>query len=491
MSDHATPPPFRDYPEPTEALLADPAAHADRVEDCDVVVVGLGPGGETAAGLLGRELDVVGVEEHLVGGECPFYGCVPSKMMIAAAHGVGAARRAAGDVGTAEVHPHLERVMPRVHAEAVHGWDDTSFVERLEKNGARLLRGRGRLVGPRQVLATAPDGATTLLRARRGVVLNPGTRPMVPPVDGLAGTPYWTNREVFAVDAAPASMAVVGGGPIGVELAQTFARFGTAVTLVEVAERILGPEEPEAAPIVADALAADGVQLLEGCDLRSVRHADGCFHLDVGGQDHRVERVLVATGRVMNTDDLGLDAVGVEPDGAGQVATDAWCRVQGPDGPVDGLWAVGDVTGRGAFTHLSNYQARVAVRDVLGQGGPPADYRAVPRVTYADPEVGSVGLTEQQARDAGIDVDVATSDLAARGWLEQRDGLVKLVADHEAGVLVGACVVAPPGGEVLSMLVTAVQQRTPVEDLKHTIFAYPTWHKAVESALHRLGRDRR
>ena len=459
------------------------APEPDHTQDVDVVVLGLGPGGETAAGLLGRELDVVGVEMHLVGGECPFYGCVPSKMMIAAATGLGAARRVSGRAGRVEVEPDLAPVARRVHEEAVHHWDDTAFAQRLEKNGARLLRGRGRLVAPRQVLVSAADGATILLRARRGVVLNTGTEPAVPPVDGLAQTPYWTNREVFAVETAPASMAVLGGGPIGTELAQVFARFGTAVTLVEVGARILGAEEPEAAPLVADALAEDGVALLQGCDLRSVSWPEGAFHLDVGGASLDVERLLVATGRRMNTGDLGLDRVGVEPDQEGILPTDERLRV------ADGLWAVGDITGRGALTHVSNYQARVVVRDVLGrEDGPWADYRAVPRVTYTDPEVGAVGMTEQQARDAGLSVHVSTADLGGRGWLEERDGLVKLVADADAGHLVGATVVAPPGGEMLSMLVTAVQQRTPVADLKHTMFAYPTWHRAIEAALHRLGR---
>ncbi len=420
---------------------------------------------------------------HLVGGECPFYGCVPSKMMIAAARAIGTARDAGRHAARVEIEPDLGPVAERVHEEAVNHWDDTPFAERLERNGARLLRGRGRLVAPRQVLVTAADGATTLLRARRGVVLNPGTAPAVPPVDGLADTPYWTNREVFAVDRAPASLAVVGGGPIGLEMAQTFARFGTATTLVEVAPRILAIEEPETSPIVADALAADGIRLLEGCDLRSVAWSDGTFRLDIGGEEHRVERLLVATGRRMNTHDLGLETVGVEPGPGGTLGTDERLRV------ADGLWAVGDVTGQGAFTHLSNYQARIAVRDVLGaEDGPWADYRAVPRVTYTDPEVAAVGMAEATAREAGLTVHVATGDLGARGWLERRDGLVKLVADADAGHLVGATVVGPSAGEVLSMLVTAIQQRTPVADLKHTIFAYPTWHRAVEAALHRLGR---
>ncbi|CUR54727.1 putative oxidoreductase metal ion binding domain protein [metagenome] len=449
-------------------------------EQVDVVVLGLGPGGETAAGLLGKAgLDVVAVDQHLVGGECPFYGCVPSKMMIAAAHTLGEARRVSGRAGSAEVRPDWAPVAARIRADATHDWDDTEFVERLERNGARFVRGRGRLLGPGRVEVTSADGTVREYDARRGVVLNTGTDPAVPPVDGVADTPFWTNRDIVQVTELPASLGIIGGGPIGVEFAQTFARFGVQVTLVEAAERILEGDEPEASQVVSAALAADGVRILTGAELGSVSYADGRFELDLATERVGVERLLVAAGRSNNLAGIGLPTVGVDGDAA-SLETDERMRV------VPRLWAVGDITGKGAFTHVSNYQARVAVRDILGQDGPWADYRAVPRVTYTAPEVGAVGLTEAQAREAGIAVAVATADLGGRGWIAQEEGVVKLVADSQLGVLVGATTVGPSGGEMLSLLVSAVHSRIPISELTTMMYAYPTFHRAVETALHRL-----
>ncbi len=447
----------------------------------DVVVLGLGPGGETAAGLLGKAgLDVIGVDEHLVGGECPFYGCVPSKMMIAAAHTLGEARRVSGRAGSAEVRPDWSPVAERIRAEATHDWDDTEFVQRLERSGARFVRGRGRLLGAGRVEVVSGDGSVLEYDARRGVVLNTGTEPAVPPIDGLTDTPFWTNRDIVRVTELPASLGVIGGGPIGVEFAQTFARFGVEVTLVEVAERILEGDEPEASQVVATALAADGVRILTGADLSRVRYSQGRFELSVGDEQLGVERLLVATGRTNNLTGIGLDTVGFDehPDA---LQTDERMRV------TERLWAVGDITGKGAFTHVSNYQARVAVRDILGQDGPWADYRAVPRVTYTAPEVGAVGLTEAQARESGLTVATSTADLGGRGWIAQEEGVVKLVADASGGVLVGGTTVGPAGGETLSLLVAAVHSRIPITELTTMMYAYPTFHRAVETALHRLG----
>ncbi|MGD9960219.1 dihydrolipoyl dehydrogenase family protein [Nocardioides sp.] len=447
----------------------------------DVVVLGLGPGGETAAGLLGKAgLRVVAIDEHLVGGECPFYGCVPSKMMIAAAHTLGEARRIPGRAGSVEVRPDWSPVAARVRDEATHDWDDAEFVARLERNGAQFVRGRGRLIAPGRVAVRLADGTVEEYDASRGVVLNTGTAPAVPPIDGLADTPFWTNRDIVKVTDLPSSLGVIGGGPIGAEFAQTFARFGVEVTLIEVAERILEGDEPEASAVVAASLARDGVQILTGHEIDRVVHHDGRFEVRVGSRDLAVEKLLVAAGRRNNLADIGLETVGLDPS-APTVDTDERMRAG------ERLWAVGDITGKGAFTHVSNYQARVAVRDLLKEPGPWADYRAVPRVTYTAPEVGAVGLTETQAREAGTTLWTSTADLGGRGWIAQEDGVVKLVADAERGILIGATVVAPAGGEMLSMLVTAVHSRIPLTDLTTMMYAYPTFHRAIETALHRLG----
>jgi pyruvate/2-oxoglutarate dehydrogenase complex dihydrolipoamide dehydrogenase (E3) component len=448
---------------------------ASSAVECDVVVLGLGPGGEHVAIKLARAgLDVVGIEDRLVGGECPYYGCVPSKMMIAAAHVVAAVRKVPEFGGKATVEPDWSEVARRVRDEATDDWDDTVAVKRLEDSGARFHRGRGVLDGPGRVRV----GGTTYV-ARKGVVLNTGTRPAAPPIDGLEGTPYWTNRDAVTATDLPASLVVLGGGPIGCEFAQVFSRFGVDVTVVEVAGRLVAAEEPEASEALAQAFTDEGITVLAGATVDSVSHDDNGFTLRVDGTSVRAEKLLVAAGRHANLDFIGLDTVGL-PDDLQVVETDERMRAG------EQLWAIGDVTGKGAFTHVSMYQAAVVVRDALGEDGPWADYRAVPRVTFTSPEVASVGLSEKAARDGGLDVAVSTGDLGARGWLAKEQGVIKLVADRKRGVLVGGCVVAESGGEILSMLEAAVHAEIPVATLLTMHFAYPTYHRALEHALKEL-----
>ncbi len=442
--------------------------------ETDVVVVGLGPGGESVATRLAQAgLGVVAVDRRLVGGECPYFGCIPSKMMVHAAGLLADARRVNGSAGRSSVTPDWSPVHARIRDEATADWDDQAAVDRLEKAGATFVRGEARLAGHRRVEV----GGTTYV-ARAGVVLNTGTDPAAPPIDGLDATPYWTNRDAVRAETAPRSLAVIGGGAIGAELAQAFARFGTEVTLLEVADRILAPEEPEASAVVTEAFGREGISVLTGVSIDRVDHAEGRFSLTVGDRTVTADRLLVAAGRRPNLRGLGLDTVGLD-DGAREVPVDDRMRAG------DGLWAIGDITGKGAWTHMSMYQAGIAVRDLLGEGGPAAQYHAVPHVTFTEPEVGGVGMTEKQARDAGLSVQVGSTDLASstRCWIAGASGLVKLVADADRGVLVGATVVGPTGGEVLSMLVTAVHAQVPVETLRSMIYAYPTFHRAVESAL--------
>jgi pyruvate/2-oxoglutarate dehydrogenase complex dihydrolipoamide dehydrogenase (E3) component len=443
----------------------------------DVVVIGLGPGGEASATELAKAgLSVVGVDERLVGGECPYYGCIPSKMMIRASDVLAEGRRIPDFAGEADVRPDYTRVAHRIRDEATDDWNDQVAVDRLEDAGVRFVRGHARLAGPR----TVEVGGETF-EASRGVVLNPGTSPAAPPIEGLADTPYWTNRDVLRMESAPASVAVIGGGAIGAEIAQALSRFGVAVTVLEVADRILAPEEPESSQLVADVFAQEGIQVLSGVQISSVTYDDGQFRIAVDGQEIDAEKLLVAAGRRPNLADLGLESVGLDP-GARAIEVDEHMRAG------EGLWALGDAVGKGAFTHVSMYQSAICVRDILGQDGPTADYRAVPRVTFTDPEVGSVGMTEKQARDAGLDVRVGLSDLASstRGWIAGSKGLIKLVEDADRGVLVGATAAGPSGGEILSMLTTAVHAEVPTATLKSMIYAYPTFHRAVEDALKKL-----
>jgi pyruvate/2-oxoglutarate dehydrogenase complex dihydrolipoamide dehydrogenase (E3) component len=448
--------------------------------DCDVVVVGLGPGGESVASTLAKAgLEVVGVDERLVGGECPYFGCIPSKMMVRAADLLAEGRRIPELAGASTVTADWSQVATRIRDEATDGWDDAVAVARLEKAGVTFVRGHARLTGSRTVEV---DGRT--FTAGKGVVLNTGTAPGVPPIDGLADTPYWTNRDAVRLEELPGSMVVIGGGAIGAELAQAFSRYGVRVTVLEAADRLLAPEEPEASALVADVFGREGIEVLTGAAIQSVRYADGRFTIELKGHQVSADKLLVAAGRRPNLSDIGLDSVGLDPS-ARSVDVDGRMRA------ADGLWAVGDITGKGGFTHISMYQSAIAARDILGQSGAEANYRAVPRVTFTDPEVGSVGMTEQQAREAGLNVRVGVTDVpdSTRGWIHGpgNDGLIKLVEDADRGVLVGATSAGPCGGEVLSMLTTAVHAEVPTATLRSMIYAYPTFHRAVEDALSRLG----
>lgn len=446
-------------------------------ERVDVVVVGMGPGGEALAGQMAAAgLSVVAVEDRLVGGECPYWACIPSKMMIRAANLLAEARRVPGMAGTAAVTADWSVVARRIREEATDDWNDQVAADRFTSKGGRLVRGKGRLVGPHTVAVGEQE-----FEATRGIVLNTGTEPTAPPIPGLADTPYWTNHQAIEAAELPASLCVIGGGPIGLELAQVFARFGSEVTVVEASDRLLPVNEPEAGVLLTRLLTSEGLTIRTGATVRSVGHDGGKFTVDLGDETVSSERLLVATGRRADLSALGLDAAGLDPS-ARFVDTDENLRA------APGLWAIGDMTGKGAFTHVSMYQARIAAADILGEPHDPAEYHAVPHVTFTDPEVGAVGLTEAQARHNGGAVRVGLTELpnSTRGWIHKtgNEGFIKLVEND--GVLVGATSVGPVGGEVLSALAVAVHARVPTARLRSMIYAYPTFHRAIEDALSRL-----
>lgn len=447
----------------------------------DLIVLGTGVGGaEVAAQAAGQGLDVLAIEQRLVGGECPYWGCIPSKAMARASGVLGEAARVGQLAGKSAVEPDWTVLARRV-AEVSEHWDDARAADRLERRGATLLRGRGRILGPAEV-----EVGGRRLAARKGLVIATGTEPAIPSIDGLSGVPYWTNREAVEAGAVPRSLVVLGAGAVGLELAQAFGRFGAEVTVVEAAGHALPMEEPENSAAIDEALRRDGITLITGTTATAAASSERGITVELSDGTHlEAERLLVATGRRPDLRSLGVAELGIDPD-APSVATDENLRAG------DGAWAVGDVTGHGAFTHVAYYQAQIAAADILGTEHEPADYTAVPRVTFTDPEVASVGLTEAAARARGLDVRVGLLPTSSsdRGWLHGPGadlGVTKVVADAAAGVLVGGSAMGPASGEVVAFLALAIRARIPVGLLMEVIYPYPTFTRGVRGALRRLG----
>ena len=326
----------------------------------------------------------------------------------------------------------------------------------------------------------------TTIDARRGILMATGSQPMIPPIPGLSEVEYWTNHEAIEVEELPASLAVLGGGPVGCELGQVFARFGVEVTFIEGGERLLVHEEPEASRLVAESLIEDGATLRLGVHAESVSSDDGStrVHLD-DGTNVTSERLLVATGRRSDADSVGVASAGASTN-RGFVEVDGLMRAG------DRLWAIGDVTGKGLLTQVAEYQGMIAVEDILGGEPRPADYRAIPRATFTDPEVGSVGMSEAEARSAGHEVTATVKNTQAtfRGWVNAspHSGFIKLVADESEDRLLGGTVVGPRATEVLGFLSLAVQERIPLGNLVNMIYAFPTFYGGIGEALGAYGR---
>ncbi len=457
-----------------------PSGLSDNDADADVIVLGVGTSGEDLSlQLLDAGLDVIGIEENLVGGECPYWACLPSKIMVRAAKAVREAGRIGDMAGDAVVSPAWDPVAEKVRW-LTGGWDDSVDMERYRSRGGRLIKSRGRLTGPRTVAV----GDQTFT-ARRGIAIATGSKPFIPPIPGIDEVDYWTTHDVIEMEEVPDSMVVIGGGSSGVELGWVAAQFGCDVTIVEAEDHLLATEEPEASALLEEAFAAEGMEVRTGARAERVGSRDGSIVVTLaGGEEVAAERLFVATGRTIDLSDLGLESAGLDGS-APFIEVDENLRA------ADGIWAMGDVTGQALLSLLAVYHSKIVAAEILGQDHPPVRHHAVPRVTFTDPEVASVGMTEAQARAAGRDVAVVVKQLPATfagmvHWLER--GILKVVADRANGTVVGATVAGPQAGDMLGMLNLAVHAEIPMQDLQSMLYGFPALYSAIGETLGAYGR---
>ena len=472
----------------------------------DLILIGGGSSAENVADRVARAgLSTVIIESELVGGECSYWACMPSKALIRSGTALSAARRVGGAAEAVTGTPDARAALRRRDT-IVHDWSDDSQVKWLESTGIRLVRGHGRLSGVREVTVTADDGTTRVLTARHAVAVGTGSAALLPEIPGLADVSPWTSRDATSAPKIPESLAILGGGVVAVEMATAHAALGATVTVIARSTLLRG-QEPFAGELVAEGLRAAGVTVLLGATAaRAERTASGEVELTLdGGGTVTAAEVLVATGRVPRTTDLGLDTVGLTP--GDWLAVDDTMLVQGSSPALAGRWlyATGDVNHRALLTHQGKYQARAAGDVIVARAaGAPvddapwgahvatADHAAVPQVTFTDPEVASVGLTQAAAEDAGHRIRVLDYDLSWLGGAtvlaDDYTGRARAIVDLDRKVLLGVTFVGQDVAELLHAATIAIVGEVPIHRLWHAVPSYPTLSEVWLRLLEEYGR---
>jgi pyruvate/2-oxoglutarate dehydrogenase complex dihydrolipoamide dehydrogenase (E3) component len=448
----------------------------------DFLIIGAGAAGEAAAQMAARRgASAAIVERELIGGSCAYWACMPSKSLLhdARIHSLGGDR------------PWLHASNRRdymINRQGLDRPDDGGHLRRLEEAGVRVVRGDARLVAPGQVAVTLPDGTEEVLEAAN-IIVAVGTHATIPPVDGLDRVSAWTNRQGTATRELPESLIILGGGPTGVELGQVFARYGVPVTLVHARQRLNDRDHPRSSDCLASTLRRDGVDVRTSARAERITVAPAAgdphtLHL-AGGDSVKGHEILLAVGRTAPLDGLGLERAGARLTD-GRLPDDGQLRL------ADGLWVIGDPAGPEMHTHLAHYQGEMAVRMALGDDARP-DYRAIPRAVYTDPPVAGVGLTLEQAREAGRDAHELVQDLAttAPGYIAESEGHVTIVFDRAERVLLGAFISGPGAGEAIHEAVLAIKTRVPLETLADTLHAFPTTARVMGGLFARAAEELR
>jgi pyruvate/2-oxoglutarate dehydrogenase complex dihydrolipoamide dehydrogenase (E3) component len=448
----------------------------------DVICLGAGPAGEAiGVELEGSGLSLAVIERHLVGGECPYWGCMPSKTLLRSAETLSEAERAR-ELAASRVEFDVD--YPKIHKRTmwmVRELDDSGAAKAIEDQGHTVVRGEGRLTGPRQVTV---DGRE--LTANKAVVIATGTEPVVARIPGIEEVGAWTTREAVLADELPQRLVVVGAGPAGVEISQAFLRFGSQVHIFESASRVLALEEPEAGDYVQKKLVEEGLEVHCSTSVAKLDVEGGEIHVHcTDGSTVACDKLLATVGRRPNSDTLDMEAAGITADARGWIQVDPETLAA-----ADGIYAVGDINGLGGFTHLSHYHGTVVGRRLRGENVR-ANHSAIPRVTYTDPEVGSIGLTEAQAREQGINVRVGSAEVmnSARGAIAgEPGGLIKVVVDADSKLIVGATLVGPRSGEMLTEFTLAMRAAVPMPLLADTMHAFPTFARILQGVFDGLNR---